>query len=70
MEQLITTLVDGVLVPLINGIVVPIANASSGLVSSGIAFAAFAVLWIGFAVALVWSQGSLDAARAWLRGLP
>jgi hypothetical protein len=34
------------------------------------AFAIFAVLWIGFAVALVASQGSLDAVWEWLRGLP
>lgn len=33
-------------------------------------FVVFAVLWIAFAAALVWSQGSLDQAWAWFRDLP
>ena len=33
-------------------------------------FVVFAVLWIGFAYALIVSQGSLDAAWQWIRGLP
>lgn len=33
-------------------------------------FIVFAVLWAGFAAALIWSQGSLDQAWEWIRGLP
>jgi hypothetical protein len=33
-------------------------------------FTLFAVLWAAFAVALVWSQGSLDQTWQWIRGLP
>ncbi len=33
-------------------------------------FILFATLWAGFAAALVWSQGSLDQAWEWIRGLP
>jgi hypothetical protein len=70
LDQIITALVDGVLVPFINRIVVPIANAIPGLVSSGVAFFAFAALWFGFGLALIVSQGSLDAAWHWIRELP
>jgi hypothetical protein len=35
-----------------------------------IAFGVFGMLWIGFAGALVASQGSLDATWAWIRALP
>jgi hypothetical protein len=62
MEQVISFVVDG--------IVVPITSVIPWLVSSGILFALFAIIWIAFAVGLVWSQGSLDAAWAALRGLP
>jgi hypothetical protein len=34
------------------------------------AFAVFALLWAGFAAALIWSQGSLDQTWEWIRGLP
>jgi len=30
----------------------------------------FAILWIGFAVALIWNQGKLDDLWQWLRDLP
>ena len=33
-------------------------------------FAVFAVLWVGFVAAIVWSQGSLDQAWNAVRGLP
>ena len=33
-------------------------------------FVVFAPLWVAFAAALVWSQGSLDQTWAWIRGLP
>jgi hypothetical protein len=30
----------------------------------------FGLLWVAFAVGLIWSQGSIDGAWDWLRGLP
>lgn len=45
------------------------SSKMDGLVAI-LAFGIFAVLWVAFAIALVASQGSLDAAWAWLRGLP
>ncbi len=33
-------------------------------------FVIFAVIWLAFGAALVFSQGSLDAARQTIRGLP
>ncbi len=62
MGDAISTLVDWTVVPATNFIVF--------LVTSGIAFVAFGVLWLGFGFALVWSQGSLDAAWEWIRALP
>lgn len=35
-----------------------------------LAFALFVALWVGFAWALAASQGSLDGAWQWIRGLP
>jgi hypothetical protein len=35
-----------------------------------IVFLLFAALWIGFAWALIASQGSLEAAWQWIQGLP
>jgi hypothetical protein len=40
------------------------------LAESGILFAFFAILWAAFAIALILSQGSLDAAWQWVRSLP
>jgi hypothetical protein len=62
MEQFIDTV--------INWTVVPIANAIPGLVANGVFFALFGILWVGFGVALIWSQGSLDSAWQWIRDLP
>ena len=62
MEQLITGFVDKVLVPVIDAMIPMITN--------GVAFLIFAVIWAAFAYALVASQGSLDAAWQWIRALP
>jgi hypothetical protein len=57
-----------------NGIIESLAsglgNAVGWLAESGVLFLLFAVLWIGFAIALVWSQGSLDQAWQAIRSLP
>lgn len=47
-----------------------LGNGVGWLAETGVLFAVFALLWIGFGVALVWSQGSLDAAWTWTRSLP
>jgi hypothetical protein len=39
-----------------------IGNGIGWLASSGVLFVVFAVIWLAFAAALIWSQGSLDAA--------
>ena len=62
MEQLITGLVDRVLVPVLD-FTIPILTNGGGLVI-------FGVLWAGFAYALVARQGSLDDAWHWVRALP
>ena len=40
------------------------------LADKGILFVVFALIWLAFGVALIWSQGSLDAAWQWVRELP
>ena len=62
MEQVISVLVDG--------IVIPVTNVIPTLVTSGILFVVFAVLWVGFAAGIVWNQDGLDAAWASIRDLP
>src|SRR5512134_2311604 len=62
MEQVITGLVDGILVPVTS--LIPV------LVSSGIAFVIFAAMWIALGAGLVWNQGGVDAAWAWIGSLP
>lgn len=47
-----------------------LGNGVSFLADSGILFAIFALIWVAFGVALVWSQGSLDEAWHWARDLP
>ena len=54
-DQLITGFVEGILVPII---------------SNGVLFIVFAVLWVAFGAAIIWSQGSLDATWDWVRSLP
>jgi hypothetical protein len=58
MEQVIDTVASG------------LGNTVGWLASSGVLFLAFVVMWAAFTVALVWSQGSLDPAWQWVRGLP
>ena len=57
MEQLIDTLATGM------------GNTIGWMAEHGVLFVVFAVIWAAFAVALIWSQGSLDQAwqaiRAW-----
>jgi hypothetical protein len=58
MAQVIETLASG------------LGNSIAFLAESGILFIVFALIWGAFGVALVWSQGSLDAAWQWVHSLP
>src|SRR5262245_11315475 len=58
MEQLIGTFASAM------------GNTVAWLAEHGILFAVFAVLWLAFGTALVWSQGSLDQAWESIRELP
>ena len=40
------------------------------LAENGILFAIFAIIWVAFGAALIWSQGSLDQAWQAIRDLP
>ena len=62
MEQVISLIVDGV--------IVPVTSLIPTIVDRGVAFVVFAILWIAFGYALIASQGSLDAAWQWMRTLP
>ncbi|HEX7172973.1 MAG TPA: hypothetical protein VF365_10245 [Candidatus Limnocylindria bacterium] len=54
---------------LIESIASGIGNAVATAAETGVLFVLFAVLWLAFGAALIWSQGSLDAAWAWVRSL-
>lgn len=47
-----------------------LGNGIGWLAESGVLFGVFALIWIAFGAALLWSQGSVDAAWATIRGLP
>jgi hypothetical protein len=50
--------------------VVPVTSAIAWAAENGVLFLAFLALWIGFGIALIVSQGSLDDAWTWIRSLP
>jgi Flp pilus assembly pilin Flp len=58
MEQIIETVANG------------LGNSVAWLAEYGVLFAIFAVVWIAFGAALIWSQGNLDQAWQTIRGLP
>lgn len=47
-----------------------LGNGIGWLAETGILFGIFALLWVAFGMALIWSQGSLDAAWQTIRSLP
>jgi len=55
---------------IIEGVASGLGNSIGWAAETGLLFVAFAVLWAAFGVALAVSQGSLDAAWTWVRGLP
>jgi ABC-type amino acid transport system permease subunit len=58
MENVVDTLASGM------------GNSVGWLAENGVLFGLFAIIWIAFAVGLIWSQGSLDQAWTFIRGLP
>lgn len=54
---------------LIESVATGIGNAIGVAAEAGVLFVVFAILWLAFGAALIWSQGSLDAAWAWVRSL-
>ncbi len=47
-----------------------LGNAVSFIVDSGTAFIVFALIWAGFAAALIWNQELLGDVWLWVRALP
>ena len=58
MERVIETLASG------------IGNTIGFMAETRILFVVFAAMWVAFGFALVQSQGGLDAAWQWIRGMP
>jgi ABC-type amino acid transport system permease subunit len=58
LETVIETLASGV------------GNGVGWLAEHGVLFAVFALIWIAFAIGLVWSQGTVDQAWESIRELP
>lgn len=58
MERIIETVASGA------------GNSVGWLAETGVLFVVFALIWVAFGVALIWSQGSIDAAWQAIRGLP
>jgi hypothetical protein len=55
---------------LIDRLATGLGNTIGFLANSGILFVLFALIWLAFGVALVWSRGSIDALWTWIRDLP
>jgi len=58
MEQVIESVASGM------------GNSVAWLAENGILFAIFAIIWVAFAVGLIFSQGSVDQAWQTIRDLP
>ena len=57
---------DGVIEALASGL----GNGIGWLAESGVLFIVFAVLWVAFAIGIVWNQGGLDQAWSTIRSQP
>jgi ABC-type amino acid transport system permease subunit len=58
MERVIETVASG------------LGNTVAFMAETGILFVIFALIWVAFGAALIWSQGSIDAAWSFIRSLP
>ena len=61
---------DQIITGIINVTVVPITSLIAWAAENGLLFVLFLVLWVAFAAALIWNQGSIDQAWAWIQGQP
>ena len=57
---------ERVIEPLATGV----GDSIGWMASHGVLFVVFAIIWVAFGAALIWSQGSLDQAWATINGLP
>jgi hypothetical protein len=57
---------DGVIETLAGGL----GNTIGRLAENGVLFVLFAIIWIAFGVAIVWSQGSIDQVWETIRAWP
>lgn len=55
--------------PVIERVATGAGDGIGFLADKGILFVVFALIWAVFGVALIWSQGGLDAAWQWVRDL-
>ncbi|HEX5825993.1 MAG TPA: hypothetical protein VFY23_00610 [Candidatus Limnocylindrales bacterium] len=62
--------IAGVAERLVRWVILPVTGVIPGLARTGILFAAFAALWVGFFALLVVDPGRLDAIAAALAALP
>jgi hypothetical protein len=47
-----------------------LGNTVAFMAETGVLFVIFAVIWVAFGAALIWSQGSIDAAWNSILGMP
>ena len=57
---------ERVIEPLATGL----GDSIGWMADHGVLFAMFAIIWVAFGAALIWSQGSLDQAWTTINGLP
>ncbi len=66
MDSIVTTLVDGIVIPLVAAVTAPIPF----LASSGILLLVFGAIWVAFAAALLREPARVDAAWRRVQALP
>ncbi len=70
MTNVNTTERKGPMERIIETVASSLGNTIGWMAEHGVLFGVFAVLWVAFGAALIWSQGSLDQTWDTIRGLP